>query len=104
MRIQHIEVAFVDGNVGRLADGAAGVMQPGTHVCQLDEILEILERPVASTAVRVTHERGAIGGGEDGASPADRNRALRISRMLNEFCRRRALDDLTRQSGGHTYS
>ena len=73
MGIQHIEVAFVDGNIGRFAHGAARVMQPGGHVCELDEILEILERPVAPAAVRVTHERGAIGGGEDGGSTANRN-------------------------------
>ena len=89
----HVEMALVDRHVDRLADGAAGMVQPGRRIGQLDEVLEILERAVAAALVDIGDEGRAIGGREHGRVAADLHGAGRIAGMLDEFARAGALDD-----------
>ena len=49
--VYHIEMALVDRDVDRLADGAALVLQPGGHVGQLDKVLEIPDGAVAPSSL-----------------------------------------------------
>src|SRR5450755_2490430 len=56
-RVLHVEVALVRRDFHRLAHAAAGKMDGGRHVRELDEILQILERPVAASAIEVIYER-----------------------------------------------
>ena len=97
VRIEHIEVTLVDGNVRRFAYRAAGMMQPGTHVREFDEIPEVLERAIAATAIDIAHERRPVRRRKHGCTAADRDRARGIARVLDELCRRRAFDDLSSQ-------
>jgi hypothetical protein len=54
--VDHVEVPLVDRQVDRLADRAAGVMESGGHVGQLDEVAEILDARVAAALVEVADE------------------------------------------------
>ena len=51
--INHVEMALVDRYIHRLADSAAGVVQPWRHISELDQIVEIPERAVAAPAIEV---------------------------------------------------
>src|ERR1700722_8623601 len=84
---------FVDGQVDRLADGAAGVMQRGRHVGEFHEITEVLDLRVAAALVQAAYEGGAIGRRENCAIAADDNRAGRIARVLGELLGGGASDD-----------
>ena len=89
MRRHHVEMSLVDGDVDRLADGPARMMQPGNRVGELHEALEIGERPIAPAAREILHERRPVGGREDDGIAAYPERALGIARMLDEGARRR---------------
>jgi len=58
-------------------------------VRELDEILQILERPVAASAIEVIHERRAAHRRKNGRIAAEPHVARRIARMQREFPRRR---------------
>ena len=62
-------------------------------IATFDEIVEILDRTVASALVDIGHEGRAIGGRENRILPADHDRSRRIACMLYEFTRRSFLDD-----------
>ena len=51
VRIDHIEMTLVHRHIGRLANGAAGMVQPGAGISELDEIAEVLDRAVAAALV-----------------------------------------------------
>ena len=88
MGVHHVEVALVDRDVDRFADGAAGVVQPRRGVRQLDEVLEVDERSVPSTAGEVAHERRAVGRREHDVVAADLDRPIRVAGVLRERARR----------------
>ena len=81
-------MALVDRHVGRLADRAAGMVQPFRHVGQLHELLEIRQRRVAPPALVVAHEGGAIDRGQHAVLAADHNVALAVAGDLGVLRRR----------------
>ena len=87
MRRDHVEMPLADRNVDRLADCAAGMVQPGDSIGKLHEILEVGERAVAPAAVDVLHERRAVGRRKRHIVPAEVKRSLRIARVLHESAR-----------------
>ena len=93
MAVDHVEVALVDRQVDRLADGPAAVVQVGRQVGQLHEVAEVLDGPVAAPAVQVAHERRAVGRREDRAHAADVDVARRVAGDLPEVVRGGGLDD-----------
>ena len=84
MRHHHIEVAFVDGDVCGLANGAAGMVKVGGGLRQFDEIPEVFQRAEPSTAIKVHHEGGAVGGGKHHRFAADLHRIGRVTGMLGK--------------------
>ena len=100
MRINHIEVAFGDGDVHRLADRAAAVMQMRGHIGEFHEVLEILQRRVAPASIKVMNERGAVIRREHRGVSADLHISSRISGVLR-ICRGGVLlHDLAAKSAG----
>src|SRR5580700_10643017 len=61
-RVLHVQVPLVRRNFHRLAHAAAGEMNGGRHVRELDEILQILERAIATAALDIVDERRAADG------------------------------------------
>ena len=57
VRIHHVEMALVHGDVDGLAYRAARVMDVRRRVGQLDEVLEVGERGVTATVVEIAHKR-----------------------------------------------
>ncbi len=94
MRIDHVVMALVDRHVDRLADGAARVVQERRQVRQLDEVAEVLDRPVAAPVVEVADERRAVGRREHGVRPADLDGVNRVPCHLREGRGSRRLHDL----------
>ena len=88
-RVLHVEVALVRRNFHRLAHAAAGKMDGGRHVRELDEILQILERPVAAAAIEIVDERRPAHRREYGRIAAEAHVARRVARMQRELARRR---------------
>ena len=72
--VDHVEMALVDRHVDRLADRAAGMVQPGRGLRELHEVAEILDRAVAAALVEVHDEGRAVGRREDDALAADLDR------------------------------
>ena len=95
--IDHVEMALVDRHVDRLADRAAGMVQPGRGLRELHEVAEILDRAVAAALVEIHDEGRAVGRREDDALAADLHRLGRVARMLGEL-RRRGLQDLAQHA------
>jgi len=67
-------MAFGDRQVDRLANGAAGMVEPGKHVGKLHEISEILDRGVAPLIFQIAHEGRAIDRREHHVVAADLDR------------------------------
>ena len=65
MRHHHIQMAFVHGDICRLAYRAAGMVKVRAGLRQFDKILEIFQRAKAPAPIKVHHKRAAIGGGKD---------------------------------------
>ena len=93
VRIHHVEVALVHRNIDRFANGAAGVVQAGAHIGQLDEILEVFDGRVAATVFDVVDERAAVGRYENGILATDLHVTRRVARVLGIFGLRGSLDD-----------
>ena len=89
MRIDHFVVPLVDGQIDRLADGAAGMVDEGREIGELDEILEVFDRAVATALVEIVDEGRTVVGGEDRRIAADDNVSLGIARVLHIARRRR---------------
>ena len=83
MRIDHLEMALVDGQIDGLADRAAGMVDERREIGELHEILEILDRAVAASMIEIVHERRAVIGREHRRVAADQHVALGIARMLD---------------------
>ena len=98
VRVDHVVVPLVDGDVDGLADGASRVMEERRHVGELHEVAEVLDRPVAATVVEVAHERGAVRGSEHGVHAADLDVVRGVARDLGELGRCGRLDELARES------
>ena len=97
MRVDHLEMPFVDRQIDRLAHRAAGMVDVRAEVGELDEVLEVLERAVAAAFVEVVDERRAVIGREHHRVAADRDVALGIARVLH-ILRRRGGAQLPRQA------
>ena len=93
--MDHVEVPLADGDVDGLADRAATVVEVRRLVRQLDEVLEVLDRRVATTVVEVECERRTVVGREDRGVAADLHAAGRVAAVLDVLARRRRLHDLT---------
>ncbi len=96
-RILHVEVTFVRSNLHRLAHAAAGKVDRRRHVRELDEILQILERAVATPAIEVVDERRPANRREHGRVTPEAHVAHRIARIQREFPRR-GLEQLPREA------
>ena len=97
MRIDHLEMPLVDRQIDRLAERAAGMVDIGAQIGELDEILEVLDRPVAPPPVEIVDEGRAVIGREHHRVAADDDIALGIARVLH-VARRRGRAELPRQS------
>ena len=95
--VDHVEMALVDRHVDRLADRAAGMVQPGRGLRELHEVPEVLDRAVAAALVEIHDEGRAVGRREDDALAADLDRVGRVARMLGELGRR-GLQDLAQHA------
>ena len=95
MRRDHVVVALVDGQVDRLADRPARVVEPRRDVRELHEVAEVLDRPVAATAVEVANERRSVCRSEDRVRAAEHDAALRVPGELGELARRGRLHELS---------
>lgn len=84
---QHIQMAFTDRNVTRLAGDKTAVMQAGQHVGQLDQLLEGFDVALASPALQITHKGRAVDRGKHLRGAADFNRAITVASQLGEFAR-----------------
>ncbi len=76
------------------------MVQVGEHVDQLDDVAEVLHRPVAAATVEIGDEGRPIVRGEHGAVAANTHRALRVAGVLDELRRSRRLDNLAAQTLG----
>ncbi len=94
MRVDHVVVPLVDGEVDRLADRPAGVVEPRRDVGELHEVAEVLDRPVAPSAVEVADEGRAVRGREDRVRAAEDDAALGVAGDLGELARRGRLHEL----------
>ena len=83
MRIDHLEMAFGHGQINRLADRTARMMQTRMHIGQLYQILKIFHRCIAALIIQVAHEWGAVNRGKNRVHPANLNRTFRIAGMLS---------------------
>ncbi|MCY1231602.1 hypothetical protein D9M72_440570 [compost metagenome] len=103
MAVDHVEVALVDGHIDRLADRAAGMVQPWARLRQLDQIAEVLDRAVAPALVEIHDEGRPIGRGEDDVVAADLDIAGGIAGVLCElpWCRG---DDFLEHAGLEGYA
>ena len=90
---------LVDGQIDRLADGAAGMVDEGREIGELHEILEVFDRAVAAALVEIVDEGRTVVGGEDRRFAADDDVALGIARMLH-IARRRRRAELPRKTAG----
>ena len=97
MRVHHLEVPLVDRQVDGLAHRAAGMVDIRAYVGELDEVLEVFERPVTAAFVEVVHERRPVIWREHHRVAADRDVALGIARML-DVLRRRSGAEASRQA------
>ena len=79
-----LQVALGDRHVLGLADDSAGVIQGRQPADELDEVLEVFERPPATGAVEVTHVGRAVDRREDEVRTADHDAPGRVARMLRE--------------------
>ena len=102
MRVHHLEMPLVDGQIDRLAHRAAGMVDIGAQIRELDEILEVFERAVAAALVEVVDERRAVVGGEHHRVAADEDIAFGIARVLH-ILRRRGGAEPPRQAAGKTH-
>ena len=101
--VHHIQMALVDRQVHRLAEGAAGMMQPRAQVGELDEVAEILNGRVAAPFVQTAHEGRAIGRGQHRAVAADDCVAGWIAGALRELPGGAGLDDGPAQALGEMH-
>ncbi len=91
MRVHHVVVPLVDGDVDRLADSPSRVVDPRRGVGELHEVPEVFDRAVAAAAVEVADERGAVCRGEDRPLTAEFDVVRAIPRDLDELLRGRRL-------------
>ena len=97
VRVDHVVVPLVHGQVDRLAHRAAGVVQVRGRVRELHEVAEVLDRAVAPAAVEVAHERRAVRRREHGGVAADVHGVRGVAGDLVELTRRGRLHELARQ-------
>ena len=102
MRIDHVEMALVDGHVDRLADRAARVVQPGSQVREFDEVMKILEGAVAPAALE-SERRAARRRAQIPLVAADRHVASGVARVLGKLRGRGAAHDLARKPGRYVH-
>ena len=86
-------MALGDRDIHQLADAAAGNMQAGQHLGDLQEIEIVLGRRVAPSLVEIMHEGRAAAGREDDAGSADMDGVGGVAGMLDEIAGRGRLDE-----------
>src|SRR5690348_1586318 len=80
-------MARVERQVVRLADRPAGRVELRERLRELDEVLEVVVRRIA-TLEPLADERAAVDGGEDHVLAADLHAPLRVARLQLELRRR----------------
>src|SRR5690348_17900683 len=80
-------MARVERQVVRLADRPAGRVELRERMRELDEVLEVVVRRIA-TLEPLADERAAVDGGEDHVLAADLHAPLRVARLQLELRRR----------------
>ena len=88
MGIDHLKVTFWHGQIHRLTNRAARMMQARVHIGQFHEIAKIFDCGVAALAIQITHERRAIDRREDGIIAANLHRTIVVAGILGELRRR----------------
>jgi len=91
-------VPLVDRYVNRLADRAAGMVEPRRRISELHEVLEVDERRVASPPVQVRDERGPVGRREDNVVATNGHGVARVAAVHLER-RRSGSAQLADQAG-----
>ena len=84
VRVLHVEVTLARRDVHRLAGAATGKMDRRSHLRELDEIDQILERGVATTAVEIGDEGRTADRREHSDVTAKLHRTGRIARVYLE--------------------
>ena len=96
MRIDHLEMALVHGQVDRLANRAAGMVHERRHIGELHEVPEVLDRAVAAALVEIVDEGRAVDRREDEVVAADLDVALGVAGVL-DVIGRHGRDELARR-------
>ena len=76
--------------ISRLHHRAAGVVQVGAHVGELDKVVEIFELRFAAPAIQVNDKGRSIDGGKNGLVAADHHIVGRVARQLGKVAGRHA--------------
>src|SRR5581483_12089922 len=92
-----------DGDVTRLAGHEARVVQRIESLCELDQPMEILQRPIPAAALEIPHEGRTVYRREHLGRAADPHGVRRIARPLREL-RGCAREELTHQAFGYAYA
>ena len=87
MRVNHLEMALIDRQIDRFADGAARMMHIRAHISELHKVLEILDRAITAAFIEIMHEGRAINRRENRVLAANLHIARRIPRVLGIFGR-----------------
>jgi|GEM_PF-6562970 len=88
MREQHVEAALVHGHIGRLADRAAGMVQPFRHLAQPHEAAEILDPGMLRSMKRAVSTDRTVRAARRAAPPPPRLRVSRSTASPMPFSRR----------------
>ena len=88
--VDHVQVARVRGQVRRLDNGAARVVDVRAEIGELDEVLEVAQRGLAPAARQVIDIGRAVDRRKGDVLAADDHAARRITRQLRKLGRRHA--------------
>ena len=83
MRVDHIEMTFVDGEVDRFADRATGVVHIWRHVRQLYKVPEIVDGRVTTSFIQTADEGRPVCGHKHRVFPTDVYTTLWIAGVLH---------------------
>ena len=103
MRVQHIKMTLVNGNVGRFAHCATRMVQPFRHIAQFHEFLKISHSRITAATDTVPNEGRAVNRGQHQRFAADLNTALWVAGVLDKRGRR-SFNQAAQQSLGKAHA
>ncbi len=103
MAVDHVEVALGDGDVDRLADRSAGMVERRREIGELHEIAEVLDRRITPPLIEIANEGRAVDRREDQVAAADLDVPCRVPGALGEGARRR-LDQRAHEPSGKAHA